>query len=135
VELEPLVRAMGIRDVSTVDPYQYQELERAFQDAVVHDGPSVVITRRECALLPEVRRTYLPLRVDLAKCVACYTCLRTGCPALQMNLSEVYAKTGKAKSGIDPLLCTGCELCAQLCPTGAILSRSVIAAEREAGQE
>jgi len=133
VELEPLVRAMGIRDVSTVDPYHYKELESAFQNAVAHDGPSVIIARRECALLPEVRRTYLPLRVDLARCVACYTCLRTGCPALQMNPSEVYAKTGKAKSGIDPFLCTGCELCAQLCPTGAILGRSVLAAEREVG--
>ncbi len=135
VELEPLVRAMGISDVSTVDPYNYQELETAFQNAMVHDGPSVVIARRECALLPQVRHTYLPLRVDVSKCVACYTCLRTGCPALHMNLSEVYEKTGKAKSGIDPLLCTGCELCAQLCPTGAILRHDLVAAERKAGQE
>jgi indolepyruvate ferredoxin oxidoreductase alpha subunit len=135
VELEPLVRALGISDVITVDPYRYRELESAFQNAVAHDGPSVVIARRECALLPEARRTYLPLRVDLTKCVACHTCLRTGCPALRMDLSEVYAKTGKAKSGIDPFLCTGCELCAQVCPTGAILSRGMLAAERQDGHK
>jgi indolepyruvate ferredoxin oxidoreductase alpha subunit len=126
VEFEPLVRTMGFEHVSTIDPYRYQEVEQAFREALDRDQPSVIITRRECALLPEVRRTYLALRVDTTKCIACYTCLRTGCPALRKNPDEVYEKTGKPKSDIDPLLCTGCELCAQVCPTGAILFRHQI---------
>jgi indolepyruvate ferredoxin oxidoreductase alpha subunit len=133
VELEPLVRAMGFAHVTTVDSYRYAEVEKAFQEAVARDEPSVIITRRECALLPEVRRTYMPLRVDTAKCVACYTCIRTGCPALRKNPDQVYEKTAKFKSDIDPLLCTGCELCAQVCPTGAILFREQIIAEQEGG--
>lgn len=126
VALEPLVKAMGFQHVVTVDPYQYKATEQAFKEALARDEPSVIITRRECALLPEVRRTYMPLRVDTDKCVACYTCIRTGCPALRKNPDEIYAKTGRPKSDIDPLLCTGCELCAQVCPTGAILFRSQI---------
>jgi indolepyruvate ferredoxin oxidoreductase alpha subunit len=131
VDLELLVRAMGFADVTTVDPYQYQATEQAFKDALARSQPSVIVTKRPCALLPEVRRTYLPLRVDIEKCVACYTCIRTGCPALHKNPDQVYEKTGRPKSDIDPLLCTGCELCAQVCPTGAILFRRHIEDETE----
>ncbi|MBN1933987.1 MAG: indolepyruvate ferredoxin oxidoreductase subunit alpha [Anaerolineae bacterium] len=131
IEFEPLVRAMGIEHVTTVDSYRYAEVEAAFKAALERDEPSVIVTRRECALLPQARRNYLPLRVDTSKCVACYTCLRTGCPALRKSTTEVYEKTGKPQSDIDPLLCTGCELCAQVCPTGAILFRAQITAEKE----
>ena len=43
---------------------------------------------------------------------------------------EVFAKTGRAKSDIDPLLCTGCEVCAQVCPQNAILFRAQLAEEQ-----
>jgi indolepyruvate ferredoxin oxidoreductase alpha subunit len=128
VEFEPLVRAMGFDHVTTVDPYQYKTTEQAFKEALAREQPSVIITKRPCALLPEVRRTYLPLRVDTAKCIACYTCIRTGCPALRKNPDAIHEKTGRPKSEIDPLLCTGCELCAQVCPTGAILFRDQVTA-------
>jgi indolepyruvate ferredoxin oxidoreductase alpha subunit len=125
---------MGFAHVTTVDPYQYEATEKAFRDALARTGPSVIVTKRPCALLPEVRRTYLPLRVDVEKCIACYTCIRTGCPALRKNPKEVYEKTGRPKSDIDPLLCTGCELCAQVCPTGAILFRRQIEEESEGAE-
>jgi len=125
VELEPVVRALGIERVFTVDAYQVAEVEKTLRECLEYDGPSVVITRRECALLPAVRKQYVPLRVDAAKCIACGTCLRTGCPALSLS-AEIYEKTGKRKSQIDPLLCTGCEVCAQVCPKGAILFRQQV---------
>lgn len=131
VELEPLVRAMGFEQVTTVDSYQYKEVEQAFKQAAEQSGSSVVITRRECALLPQVRQTYLPLRINAEKCIACYTCLRTGCPALKKSADNFYEKTGRPKSEIDPILCTGCELCAQVCPTGAILFRDQVTSEKE----
>jgi len=62
------------------------------------------------------------LRVDLAQCIACGACRRVGCPALSRS-DELYEKTGKPKTTIDPLLCTGCEICAQVCPVEAILFR------------
>ena len=130
VELEPIVRALGIAHVYTVDAYEVKEVERVLRECLEYDGPSVVVTRRECALLPAVRKQYMPLRVDLGKCIACGTCLRTGCPALSLS-DEIYEKTGKHKSQIDPLLCTGCEVCAQVCPTGAILFRDQIEEENK----
>jgi indolepyruvate ferredoxin oxidoreductase alpha subunit len=131
-EFEPLVKAIGFNHVTTVDPYKFERLEQSFKEAIERKEPSVIITRRECALLPQVRRTYMPLRVDVDKCVACYTCIRTGCPALRKNSKAIYEKTGRLKADIDPLLCTGCELCAQVCPKDAILFREQIIAENAA---
>ena len=131
VEFEPLARAMGIEHVSTVDSYDIEAVRGALEEALDADGPAVVITRRECALLPEMRRDYKPLEVDRSKCVACWTCLRTGCPALRKS-DEIYEKNKRQKSGIDPLQCTGCELCAQVCPKDAILFRAQLYGPDEA---
>jgi indolepyruvate ferredoxin oxidoreductase alpha subunit len=125
--LEPLVRALGIKHVYTVDPYALPEVEQALNDCLALDEPAVIISQRGCALLPEARRRYLPLRVDAAQCVACGACLRVGCPAL-FKSAELYEQNQQPKTAIDPLLCTGCEICAQVCPVGAILFREQLAA-------
>jgi indolepyruvate ferredoxin oxidoreductase alpha subunit len=130
VALEPLVRALGIHHVHKVDPYELANTEAAFRTCLALNEPSVIIAERSCALLPEIRQTYQPLRVDLAKCVACGACRRTGCPALVLD-DSVYARTGKHKTQIDSLLCTGCEICAQVCPTEAIMTRRQLTALSE----
>jgi len=132
VPLEPLIRALGIEHVYTVDPYDLKQVEQVLRDCTAREEPSVVIAQRGCALLPEVRRRYVALRVDATKCVACGTCRRVGCPAL-FKSDEVYEKNQRAKTAIDPLLCTGCEVCAQVCPVNAILFRQQVMAEHEEG--
>ncbi len=129
VEFEPLVRALGIENVQTVDSYDVKAVREALKAAIESEDAAVVITRRECALLPEVRKTYLPLRVEAEKCVACWSCFRIGCPAI-VKSEEIYEKNKRQKSSIDPLLCTGCEVCAQVCPNDAILFRAQIEAEK-----
>jgi len=109
IEFEPLVRALGVEEVHTVDAYDLKGVREAFKACREHDGPAVLITRRACALLPKVRRTWLPLRIDPQKCVACWSCIRTGCPALRKS-EEIYETNNRQKAEIDPLLCTGCEV-------------------------
>jgi len=131
IDFEPLVRAMGIEQVKVVDAYDMLGVRKAFRECRNFDGPSVLITKRECALLPEVRKQWLPLRIDPEKCVACWTCIRTGCPAL-LKSDEIYETNNREKAAIDPLLCTGCEVCAQLCPEQAILFRAQVEEEIDA---
>ena len=123
VEFEGLAKAMGIEEVHTVDPYDLKEVEEALRACLAQDRPAVIVARRECALLPEVRRQWMPLKVDAERCNGCELCFQVGCPAL-VKSQELDEKTGRPKAWIDSLLCTGCEICAQVCARKAILFRA-----------
>ena len=110
VDLEALARAMGINRVRVVDPYNISECEAAVREELDVNEPSLIISRRPCALLKEVKHNP-PLVVDQDKCKSCKMCMKIGCPAISM-------KGGKAK--IDPTLCVGCGVCSQMCKFGAL---------------
>ena len=110
INLEALCKAVGINRVRVVDPYDLNECETAIKEELAADEPSVIISRRPCALLKYVKHNK-PLIVDSDKCKSCKMCMRIGCPAISM-------KNGKAV--IDNTLCTGCGVCEQLCKFGAL---------------
>ncbi len=110
IDLETLCRAVGIRRVRVVDPYNLKETEDAILEELAADEPSVIISRRPCALLKYVKHK-APVTVESDKCRACRLCMKIGCPAISM-------KDGKA--AIDNTLCTGCGVCTQLCHFGAL---------------
>lgn len=110
VSLEKLCEAVGINRIRVVDPYNLKEVETALKEELSVSEPSVIISRRPCALLKYVKHNP-PLCVDRDKCKSCKACLKAGCPAISM-------KDGKAQ--IDPTQCTGCGICEQLCPFSAI---------------
>ena len=110
VDLETLCKAVGIRRVRVVDPYDLKACETAIKEELAVNEPSVIISRRPCALLKYVKHNK-PLVVDNDKCKSCKACMRIGCPAISMV-------DGKAK--VDNTLCTGCGVCAQLCKFDAL---------------
>ena len=110
IDLETLCKAVGIRRVRVVDPYDLAQCDAALKEELEADEPSVIISRRPCALLKYVKHKK-PVVIDPAKCVGCKSCMKIGCPAISMV-------DGKAK--IDNTLCTGCGVCGQLCKLGAI---------------
>jgi len=128
VEFETLARAMGIQRVHTVDPYDLKQVGAALHECLAADEPAVIIARRECALMPEVRKQWLPLRVDDERCNGCGLCFQVGCPAV-VKSDVLDTKTGRPKARIDPLLCTGCDICAQVCARRAILFRAQLEGE------
>ena len=110
IDLETLCRAVGIRRVRVVDPYDLAQCEQAIKEELAADEPSVIISRRPCALLKYVKHKK-PVVIDRDSCVGCKMCMRVGCPAISMS---------EGKAAIDNTLCTGCGVCGQLCHKGAI---------------
>jgi len=112
IDLEALCRAIGIKRVSVVDPYDLKSCDKAVKEELAADEPSVIISRRPCALLKTVKAGPA-YKVDTEKCRACRACMKIGCPALSFS-------NGKAK--VDATLCVGCGVCEQLCAFGALQS-------------
>ncbi len=110
IDLETLCRAVGIRRVRVVDPYNLAETENAIKEELAAPEASVIISRRPCALLKYVKHNK-PVRVESDKCRSCKMCMKIGCPAISMKDN---------KATIDNTLCTGCGVCAQLCKFDAI---------------
>ena len=125
IEIEPLVRALGFDKVLTVPAYAVTAIEKTLKEWMKSDEPAVLITREECALLPSARTRWLPLEVVNDKCNGCTLCFRVGCPAI-LQSEQLDPKTNRPLALIDPLLCTGCEICAQVCPRDAILFRNQV---------
>ena len=99
IELEPLVRALGVKHVKTVPAFQVEEIEKALKEYLKLDKPSVLITEKKCALLPSPRKRWVPLEV-LDNCNGCTLCFRIGCPAI-LKSSELDEKTQRSKALID----------------------------------
>ena len=110
IDLEALCRAMGFESVRVIDPYNLEECDRVIKEELAKELPSVIISRRPCALLKYVKHE-APLKCNPEKCVSCKSCMRLGCPAISM-------KDGKAV--VDVTLCVGCGVCKQLCKFGAL---------------
>ncbi len=108
VDLEQLVRALGVQRVRVVDAYDLDEVYKALKEEMAAQEPSVVIARRPCALI--LKRHSDKYSVG-PECIGCKLCIRLGCPAIAMKdgFSEINAQ-----------LCTGCGMCAQVCPRQAI---------------
>ena len=109
IDLEALCTAMGFKRVRVVDPYDLKACDAILKEELAANEPSVIISRRPCALLKYVKHKP-PVKVDPEKCRGCKSCMRIGCPAVSM-------KNGKAV--IDPTLCVGCGVCTQMCAFGA----------------
>lgn len=110
VNLEELCKAIGIKRVRVVDPYSLAETEAAIKEELAVEEPSVIISRRPCALLKYVKHKPA-LKVEEDKCKGCKACMKLGCPAISMN---------DGKAVIDHTQCVGCGICQEQCKFAAI---------------
>jgi len=114
IDIEALVRGLGIKFIETINPYDIKAAEKVMRDALDFDGVAVVISKCPCPLELKKSKT-LAVRecsVDQSKCIRCYTCLKTvACPALVKKGETVMT---------DRTACIGCGMCANVCPKGAI---------------
>jgi len=109
IDIEGLVRACGIENVWTVDPWKLKEVERAVKAALASDKPSVIIAKGPCVL--RSRERHPAIVVNAERCNGCGLCLAIGCPAV--------IKVGD-KVTVDDMQCIGCTLCMQTCARKAM---------------
>ncbi|MGC8501638.1 indolepyruvate ferredoxin oxidoreductase subunit alpha [Desulfurella sp.] len=111
VDLETLIRSIGIKRVFKVDQYDYKTTKEIIEQEINTKELSVIIATRPCVLAPKKIKDE-PYFVIADKCVDCKRCLRIGCPAIGYKDNKAY---------IIKDSCTGCALCANVCPTDAIV--------------
>ncbi|MEE8416295.1 MAG: indolepyruvate ferredoxin oxidoreductase subunit alpha [Desulfobacterales bacterium] len=114
VSIEAVVRGIGVSHVTTIKPYKVKKSIEAIREALNYKGISVVIAEEICVLYAKQLKLAKgkPFEVT-GKCKNLRNCLNEiACPAF-------YIKNDQVK--IDPDLCTGCAVCAQICPENAIL--------------
>ena len=114
LNLEKLCEALGISDVKVIDPNDIKAMQEGIKDSLSRKEPSVIISRRPCVLLKEVKKDKYFV-IDSEKCRSCKACMQIGCPAISMKDS---------KACIDTTLCTGCGLCEKMCKFECIIEKS-----------
>jgi indolepyruvate ferredoxin oxidoreductase alpha subunit len=110
IDIEAVVRALGVTDVRTVDPNLLRPTASTIREALAAPGVTVVIAKAPCVLVTRERND--PYAVDAEKCTACGICIRLGCPAI--------GRGENSRAVIDTELCIGCRQCVQVCRYGAI---------------
>lgn len=114
VDIENLVRGLGVKHVKVVDTYNLEEVMQTVKEESERDELSVIIARRPCMLLPEMKKKkFDKYEVDETKCTGCQMCVKIGCPAISFDKN-------KKKANINYDLCVGCSLCYQVCKFDAI---------------
>ena len=110
VDIEGVVRAIGVKHVRSIDPFKIKELEAILKEETARDELSVIITKRPCVLLKK-EYSKASLHIDDDACKKCGMCMKIGCPSIEHV-------DGKYK--INSALCVGCGLCTRVCAFNAI---------------
>jgi indolepyruvate ferredoxin oxidoreductase, alpha subunit len=121
VDLVKLAKALGVKYVKVVDPYNLAATERVIRREVQRPEPSVIISRAPCVLSRREKVVLgRPFRVSEDVCAGCGACLRLGCPAIEWVKEDGTGRKRKGRALIEPFLCNGCTLCEQICKFKAI---------------
>ena len=114
MDIEKLVKGLGVKFVETTDPYDIKAAVAAMTRAVEYDGLSVVIAKRACPLELKRNKMLEPKMcdVDQSLCIQCSVCISSiACPALMKKDGIIT---------IDKTQCIGCMMCGRVCARQAI---------------
>jgi len=111
VSLESLAKALGAGFVETVDPYRLDETIESFARAKEYPGLSVIISRRPCVIKARKKGDRPKPFLVNQDFTGCKSCINFGCPAIEFEKDAAKINT----------LCTGCGVCASICPANAIM--------------
>jgi len=113
VNIENLVRALGVEHVSVIKPFKVKKSIETIRQALEYKGVSVILSQEPCALYAKSLKMLTSRVFKVSdKCVDHRDCVNSiACPSF-------YIEDGRVK--IDADTCVGCAVCAQICPENAI---------------
>jgi indolepyruvate ferredoxin oxidoreductase alpha subunit len=114
VSIENVVRAIGVPHVAVIRPYRVSKSIETLKEAIDYPGVSVIISKEACALYAQSLKKARgkPFYIN-EKCKNHRECVNElACPAFYIEGQRVF---------INADLCTGCAVCAQICPEKAIV--------------
>ncbi|MBW1892271.1 MAG: indolepyruvate ferredoxin oxidoreductase subunit alpha [Deltaproteobacteria bacterium] len=114
ISIEKLVKALGVQHVSVIKPLNIKKSISLIKDALNFKGVSVVIAQEKCVLYAKSLKQLKGKAFRITnKCKNHRDCINElACPAFFIDNSQVK---------INESLCTGCSICAQICPEKAIV--------------
>ena len=108
VDIAKILEAVGLTKIVTVNPLDLEASVKAVRECAAVPGVKAIIFKSPCVAITKPAG----LRKVNDNCIGCQRCIsEIGCPGL-------IIVDGQTK--IDANLCTGCGLCSQICPVGAI---------------
>lgn len=109
-KIEDIAKACGMKNVAIVNPYHLKPTVETLRKALESNEAWLIVSRGACPLATR-ERMGPPRTVDQDLCTVCKACLKLGCPAIEFDGEKVT---------INDLLCNGCSMCQQVCPSEAI---------------
>jgi len=120
-DIAAVARAMGYKRVEIVGAFDISRLETVLTAELDADEPSVVVVKGPCRIAAGLMTAGI-YEIDSERCKACGACFKLGCPAIVRG--EKTADGKRYKATIDPVQCSGCGLCRQVCKFDAIARKS-----------
>ena len=114
ISIEQVIRGLGVESITVVKPYKVKKSIEAIREALEYKGVSVILAQELCPLFAKAlkRPARKPFRVT-DKCKNHRLCVDAlACPAMSVVDDKVQ---------INDTQCTGCAVCAQVCPENAIM--------------
>ena len=132
IEIDEVLEALGVTCIMRANPYELDEAVEAAEIAIAFEGPSALIYKAPCI---QISKPAPPAEIDADCCTGCRRCItEIGCPAIGFRPDAKGPKSAdRGLAFIDDTLCTGCDLCVQVCPFKAIVSHEQLAGNGSSG--
>lgn len=111
ISIRKLANAAGVKFVRVINPLNLEQVIKTYKEALEFDGVAVIISKSPCTLIKGFNKRP-PVKLEESNCTQCKKCSdELACPAISFKDNKIV---------LDETMCSGCNICVQVCKYGAI---------------